>query len=67
MVDKTNVERISSDRASTALKDGNALMVCAYEDNRCKQMLIEGAILKSEFEARVSDMSKDQEIIFYCD
>jgi hypothetical protein len=41
-------------------------MVCAYEDDRCKQMLIEGSLLKSEFEARASDMSKDQEIIFYC-
>jgi len=41
-------------------------LVCSYDDERCKEILLEGAILKSEFESKLPSLSKTQPIIFYC-
>jgi hypothetical protein len=46
-------------------RSGEALLVCSYDDERCKTMLVEVALLRSEFEDRVPVKPKDQEIIFY--
>ena len=61
-----DIERISPEKAYQKLKSGEALMVCAYEDDKCKKLLMQGALLKSELEARLPTLSKDQEMIFYC-
>ena len=60
------IDRISVIEARKWVKMGDALLVCSYEDNRCKTMLLEGAILKSEFESKLPSLPKTQPIIFYC-
>ncbi|MCF8039256.1 MAG: hypothetical protein K9K79_08055 [Desulfohalobiaceae bacterium] len=61
-----SIERIAPEAARAKLESGQALMVCSYNDARCRNMLIEGALLKSEFEEKLASLDKDQEIIFYC-
>ena len=61
-----NIERISPEAAYQKLKSGEALMVCAYEDDKCRDLLMQGALLRSELEAMLPTLPKDQEIIFYC-
>jgi len=66
MVDKQSVQRVTPDTAKTAIDEGKAMMVCAYKDDQCRGMQIKGALLPSEFKDRTSELSKTQEIIFYC-
>jgi hypothetical protein len=43
------------------------MLVCGYNDEeKFKTMQLEGAISFKEFESRLPELSKDQEIIFYC-
>ncbi|MCP4600698.1 MAG: ArsR family transcriptional regulator [Proteobacteria bacterium] len=45
----------------------DALLVCAYEsDLMTWAMELEGAISAKEFRERLSGLSKNQEIYFYC-
>lgn len=60
------VERIGPEEAMMKAKSGEALLVCAYEDEKCKTLLFEDALLRSEFESKLGTLSKTQEIIFYC-
>jgi len=60
------IERIGVTDARMQVKEKTALLVCSYDDDRCKNILLEGAILQSEFEARLSTLAKTQPIIFYC-
>lgn len=60
------IERIGVAEARKMVRAGDAILVCSYDDERCMGMLLEGAILKSEFESRLSALSKTQPIIFYC-
>lgn len=60
------IDRISVSDARKMVKSGDALLVCSYEDDRCKSMLLEGAILKSEFESKLPSLPKTEPIIFYC-
>lgn len=60
-------KRISPERARERVQSGAALLVCAYDnEERCRRMLLEGAITLGELEARLPSLSPDQEIIFYC-
>lgn len=36
------IERIRPEEARTKVQAGAALLVCAYEDNKCEKMLLEG-------------------------
>lgn len=46
---------------------GNALFVCAYDDeDKFRENHLEGAISFAEFKAKLASLSEDQEIIFYC-
>ncbi len=59
--------RISPQEAHRQAASGQALLVCAYEDeDKCKTMMLEGAISLKEFESRLPGLNKDQPIIFYC-
>ena len=59
-------ERITPEEAYQKLKNGKALLVCAYEDEtRFKAMQLEGAISLNAFKSRLPSLAKDQEIIFY--
>jgi hypothetical protein len=61
-----DMNRINPDEAREKVKSGEALLVCAYGDNKCKTILFEGALLRSEFESKLDTLPKAQEIIFYC-
>ena len=60
-------DRITPQETFERVKAGTALLVCAYDDEaKFKALHLEGAISLSEFRARLSDLPKSQEIIFYC-
>ncbi|MFO7965904.1 MAG: hypothetical protein R6U50_18400 [Desulfobacterales bacterium] len=63
---KSEIPRISPESAHEQVQSGEALLVCAYDDERCRQLLLENAILRSELESRLPSIDKDREIIFYC-
>jgi rhodanese-related sulfurtransferase len=49
------------------VESGEALLVCAYDDEeKCRQMHLEGAIHMPELEEKLSEIPKDKELIFYC-
>jgi hypothetical protein len=62
---KGSIDRISVAEAHKMVKAGDALLVCSYDDSRCQKMLLEGAILKSEFESKAPSLPKTKPIIFY--
>ena len=62
-----DVALITPEDARARVKAGKALLVCAYpEEWTFQEMRLEGAISLKTFEKRLSSVSKDQEIIFYC-
>jgi hypothetical protein len=62
----SDIERISVEDARTRVQAGKALLVCSYGNGKCKGLLLEGGMLRSEFESKLPSLPKDQEIIFYC-
>jgi hypothetical protein len=61
------VERINVEDARRKTKSGEALLVCAYNDEaKCEAMKLEGSISLADLKARLASGSRDQEIIFYC-
>lgn len=59
--------RINVEEAYHKVQSKEALLVCGYNDEeKFKTMQLEGAISFKEFESRLPELSKDQEIIFYC-
>jgi len=59
--------RISPQDAYRQMSSGQAILVCAYEDEtKCNTMMLQGAISLKEFESRLPNLKKDQPIIFYC-
>ena len=61
-----DIERISVEDARARVQAGEALFVCSYGDDKCKGKLLEGAMLRSEFENKLPSLTQGQEIIFYC-
>ena len=60
-----NAERIEVETAHRKVAEGDALLVCAYEDEgKCREMSLEGSITLSELESR--NVDEDREIVFYC-
>jgi rhodanese-related sulfurtransferase len=60
-------EKISPEGARNKVKSSEALLVCAYEeDEKFKQMRLEGAMSYREFKKKIASIPKDREIIFYC-
>ena len=65
--EKMEVTRISPQEAYPQVTSGQALLVCAYPDEKtCSTIMLEGAISLKEFESRLARLEKDQPIIFYC-
>ena len=59
--------RIEPREARKKVESGEALLVCAYDDEKkCRQMHLEGAIHLQELEEKLPGIPKEQEIIFYC-
>lgn len=63
----SDARRISAGTARTHVMQGDALLVCGYDDDqKCEKLSLPGAISFSELETRLPRLAKDQEIIFYC-
>ena len=60
------IKRIDAEEARAQVQAGKALLVCSYDDGKCKDILFEGAMLRSTFESKVTSLPKDQELVFYC-
>ena len=62
-----DIERISVEEAHRKVKENQALLVCAYEDEaKCRMVNLEGSISLASFQSRVVSLPKTQEIIFFC-
>jgi hypothetical protein len=61
------INRTSVEDARQAVRSGQALLVCAYEDEaKCRSIGLEGAISLGEFKARADSLPREQAVIFYC-
>lgn len=59
--------RIEVQEARNKVQDKVALLVCAYDsEEMCGGMRLENAMTLGEFNARLGEISKSQELIFYC-
>lgn len=59
--------RIGPEEAYRKVKSGEAILVCAYDDEATfPKMHLDMAISLGEFRKRLSEIPKEQEIIFYC-
>jgi hypothetical protein len=65
-MDTATAPRIPVEEARRKVVAGGALLVCAYDDDRCKQLELEGSITRRELESRLPSMPSDTEVIFYC-
>ena len=63
---ENEVERIGPQETRDLVTSGQALLVCSYSDQRCKSILLEGALLRSELDEKMEELPKAQQIIFYC-
>jgi hypothetical protein len=49
------------------VKSGKTLLVCGYDDDqKFKMIRLEGAISLNDFRSRLSNLAKDQDVVFYC-
>lgn len=61
------VSRITPEETYQKLRVGNALLVCAYDsEEQFRSLQLKGAISLPVFRAKLTSLSKDQEIVFYC-
>jgi len=62
-----DIERVAPALVRERVLTGNALLVCAYDDDgKYGRLRLDGSMSLSEFKAGVSGIAKDREIIFYC-
>ena len=60
-----SAERIDVEGARERVRSGDALLVCAYEDEaKCRGFGLEEALTLAQLESR--EVSRDREIIFFC-
>ena len=62
----TDIPRIGPEEAREAVTAGRALLVCAYDEEACRKMRLEGAISFPDLEGRLPSLPKETELIFYC-
>jgi hypothetical protein len=61
------VPRISAQDARQKVQGGQAVLVCAYDDEaKCSSMQLEGAVSLAEFQRMQASLPKSREIILYC-
>lgn len=61
------VERISAEDARRKVQGGEAVLVCAYDDEaKCGSMRLEGASTLGEFRRTLPSLAKNKEIVLYC-
>lgn len=58
--------RITAEEAHRKVTSGEALLVCAYEDEKkFRSMHLQDALSLQEFKTRLPALSKKRQIIFY--
>ena len=63
----TTPARVTPQEIYPRVKSGEALLVCAYANEaRCRNMQLEGSLTLQEFQARLPDLPKNREIVFFC-
>jgi hypothetical protein len=65
-LDPASIERVSPEEARSRAQDGSAILVCAYNDQKCEDKMLEGALTRREFEEKLLSIPEEQEIIIYC-
>ncbi len=59
--------RISADEARQHVASGQALLVCAYDDEqKCSDTGVQGALTHKQFQAQLTAVPMSREIIFFC-
>ncbi len=59
--------RISADEARRRVESGQAMLVCAYDDDQeCRDAGVTGSITHKQFVSQLASIPKDREIIFFC-
>jgi hypothetical protein len=64
-----DVRRVTPEEAHQRVESGQALLVCAYEDEaRCRQLHIGDALTMEELRRLLErdQKARDRELIFYC-
>ena len=60
-------ERVAVQDVYRKVNAGTALLVCAYDnDEKFRDVHLEGAISLADFKSRVPSLEREQEIFFYC-
>lgn len=61
------IQRVPVVDARSRVSKGDALLVCAYEDDASfRSMRLEGAISIHDLRAKAPSLDKGRELIFYC-
>ncbi|MHC4597547.1 MAG: rhodanese-like domain-containing protein [Planctomycetota bacterium] len=60
------VPRVSPEETHRKVQNGEALLVCAYDDARFESVKLEGAIPLGSLDKELEARGKNAEIIFYC-
>ena len=61
------VERISAEDARRKVQSGQALLVCAYDDDaKCATMRLEGATTLNDLRRTLPSLPRGREVILYC-
>ena len=62
----SDIERITPERVREKIQSGDALLVCAYDDDdKFERTRLDGSIALSEFRSGISAVPKDREIVFF--
>jgi hypothetical protein len=60
-------QRIDPEEARREVSSGNALLVCAYDDEqKCQQYRLTDALSLAELQAQEAALPKDRKTFFYC-
>ena len=63
----TDVARISVQEARQKTASGQAMLICAYDDEeKCNKINLQGATTLKRLEALQASLPKNRELIFYC-
>lgn len=58
--------RIPPAEAHKLVESGEALLVCAYDDeDKCRKMGLEGSVSLKRLESQLSSIGKDRLLVFY--
>jgi hypothetical protein len=61
------IQRIDPEEARERVQSGQALLICAYDDERkWDRMRLEGSVSLQELESEAEALPRDLELIFYC-